>query len=263
MVCRSPSARRLNCVAWICLLSAGGGGSALGRAAEPIVLAEDLELYPVVAGVWRHVSWAKLPGSGLTPANGLVVIDGSEVALIDTPWDDGQTAMLLDWADREKRATRHVVVVGHAHQDCLGGLAEAHARGAESYASALTVGLAKRHGDEVPRHAFTDTLTVRVGKRRLELRHAGAGHTQDNIVIWLPDARVLFGGCLVRSPGARNLGNPAEADPAAWLATVERLAALYPTARIVVPGHGEPGGPELLTHTADLARAAAAGQTAD
>lgn len=255
---RRPATTILLCA----LVAALAAGPAAGQA-QVITLADDLELHPLAPGVWRHVSWAKLPGYGPTPANGLVVIGDGVLALIDTPWDDGQTALLMDWAAMEHRTTRSLVVVGHAHQDCLGGLAEAHARGAESYASALTIALARRRGDEIPRHDFVDTLTVRVGRRALALRYAGAGHTPDNIVTWLPDARILFGGCLVRSAAAKDLGNTAEADILAWPATIAHLTALYPEIAIVVPGHGAPGGPELLTHTAELARAAAAAGAAD
>ena len=34
--------------------------------------------------------------------------------------------------------------------------------------------------------------------------------------------------------------------PAAWPATLDSLLARFPDARIVVPGHGTPGGPELI-----------------
>ena len=39
----------------------------------------------------------------------------------------------------------------------------------------------------------------------------------------------------------------------AWPGTMEKALAAFPAARIVVPGHGQPGGLELLRHTRDLA----------
>ncbi len=241
----------------VALAAAAPAVLATDAPADTVRLADDVILLPLAPGVWRHVTWANLPGHGLVPANGLVVIDRGEVALVDTPWDDGQTGLILEWAEREQGAGSPQVIVGHAHMDCLGGLAEAHARGARSYAGAATVALARKRGDEVPRQGFADTLTVRVGARRLEVRFAGAGHTADNVVTWLPDARILFGGCLVRSGAARDLGNTAEADLAAWPATIARLQAHYPDARTIVPGHGAPGGSELLRHTLELLAAKA------
>ena len=82
----------------------------------------------------------------------------------------------------------------------------------------------------------------------------GPGHTADNIVTWIPDERVLFGGCLVRSASARTLGYTKEADLERWPSTLESLMAEFGTARLIVPGHGSPGGLELLEHTLELLR---------
>ena len=63
---------------------------------------------------------------------------------------------------------------------------------------------------------------------------------------------MLFGGCLVKAAAAKTLGNITEADLAAWPATLANLKSTYPAARIIVPGHGDPGGPELIEHTLEL-----------
>jgi metallo-beta-lactamase class B len=82
----------------------------------------------------------------------------------------------------------------------------------------------------------------------LELFFPGAGHARDNIVVWHPSSGVLFGGCFVKAGNAEDLGNVADADTAAWPASLERVRARFPEVRIVVPGHGALGGPDLLTH---------------
>ena len=69
------------------------------------------------------------------------------------------------------------------------------------------------------------------------------------MVAWIPDAGVLFGGDAVRS---RSLGYTEEADLQAWPATITALKDAYGDARILVPGHGAPGGPELLDGTLAL-----------
>ncbi len=38
----------------------------------------------------------------------------------------------------------------------------------------------------------------------------------------------------------------------AYPATLKKVKAAYARARIVVPGHGDPGGPELIDHTLKL-----------
>jgi len=86
----------------------------------------------------------------------------------------------------------------------------------------------------------------------VEVFFPGAGHTQDNLVVWVPQHRTLFGGCIVKNAHDRTLGNTADADLREWPASLRRLQTRYGQASLVVPGHGEPGGPELLQHTLDL-----------
>jgi len=80
----------------------------------------------------------------------------------------------------------------------------------------------------------------------------GPGHTVDNIVTWIAAEKVLFGGCLVKAGTAKTLGFTAEADLAAWPATLARVKNRFPSARLLVPGHGDPGGWELAENTLKL-----------
>jgi metallo-beta-lactamase class B len=91
-----------------------------------------------------------------------------------------------------------------------------------------------------------------VGGRELELYYPGPGHAVDNIVTWIGDEKVLFGGCLVKSAGANSLGNTDEADLAAWPATLANVKKRFHEARLIVPGHGDPGGWELVENTLKL-----------
>ena len=134
----------------------------------------------------------------------------------------------------------------------MGGLAEAHRRGAASYALDKTVTLAQENQLPVPQRAFTDTCTLRCGKTAVVLEYFGAGHTLDNIVAWLPRQKILFGGCLIKSLNSNSLGNTADGDLAAYPKTVRAVRAAYPQAEVVVPGHGAWGSIELVDHTLDL-----------
>jgi glyoxylase-like metal-dependent hydrolase (beta-lactamase superfamily II) len=85
-----------------------------------------------------------------------------------------------------------------------------------------------------PNHVFEETALIDLGDRQLQLTHLGRGHTDNDVVIVVPDSDVLFAGDLLeshRSPGYR------DAFPASWAATVkDRLLPLVRDA--VVPGHG-------------------------
>jgi metallo-beta-lactamase class B len=211
-----------------------------------LVLGENLKVEQLSENVWRHISYQELEGFGRSPANGLVVVSGKQAALVDTPWTDSQTSILSDWVSRQLGAKVTAVVVTHSHPDNLGGLAEAHRLGAESYAYEMTVQFARETGKEIPRNAISASYDLNLGSQRLELRHLGGGHTFDNIVVWIPNEKILFGGCLVRSAAARTLGYTREADLANWAKTIERLVRTYGgKAELVVPGHSSPKGMEL------------------
>ena len=68
---------------------------------------------------------------------------------------------------------------------------------------------------------------------------------------YFPDEQILFGGCLVKEIGASK-GNLADANTQAWASSVKKIKLLYPNVKIVIPGHGKPGGVELLDYTIGL-----------
>jgi cyclase len=98
----------------------------------------------------------------------------------------------------------------------------------------------------LPTVTFADRLTIYVGSRRAELIHVGPAHTTNDVVVWLPDERVLFAGDVVLS-GATPFNLMGSMSGA--LAAIERLRALDP--RTVVCGHGPVAGPEVLDENAD------------
>lgn len=79
-----------------------------------------------------------------------------------------------------------------------------------------------------------------LGGRSIELIHAGRGHTDHDLAIWIPDCLTLFVGDLIEESGP-----PAFEDshPLDWPATVRSLLLLGPA--VVVPGHGQPVASEF------------------
>jgi glyoxylase-like metal-dependent hydrolase (beta-lactamase superfamily II) len=86
----------------------------------------------------------------------------------------------------------------------------------------------------------------------LEVFYPGAGHTKDNVVVWIPSAKVVFGGCLIRSLNSRGLGNLSDAYPEEWGKSALAVKETYPDSLIVVPGHGKRGDRSLIDHTINL-----------
>jgi glyoxylase-like metal-dependent hydrolase (beta-lactamase superfamily II) len=110
------------------------------------------------------------------------------------------------------------------------------ARIAEASAE-LAVGLAEVVIDP-PDRTFEDTATVEIGPggRSVELRYLGRGHTDNDIVVLVPDADVLFAGDLLENNATPFFG---DGFPLEWPATAEALVDLVTGA--VVPGHGGVG----------------------
>ena len=63
-----------------------------------------------------------------------------------------------------------------------------------------------------------------------------------------------MGGCLVRGPQTRGMGNTADGDLDAWPSSLQKLLLAYPDMEIVIPGHGDPGNAELIERTIEMAR---------
>jgi glyoxylase-like metal-dependent hydrolase (beta-lactamase superfamily II) len=104
----------------------------------------------------------------------------------------------------------------------------------------------------LPREIFPERegLTLRFGAEEVRLIYPGHAHAPDNIVVFFPRRRLLFGGCaVVAMPRMGYLG---VADVEAWPSALERMRALRP--RIVVPGHGDRTDPALIDHTLELLR---------
>jgi glyoxylase-like metal-dependent hydrolase (beta-lactamase superfamily II) len=89
---------------------------------------------------------------------------------------------------------------------------------------------------------------VDLGDRSVQLLTWGRAHTRSDQVAFVPDARVLFTGDLVEERIFAIYPyfppNDADVDGDLWLEVIERLQELDPA--VVVPGHGDVVGPELL-----------------
>lgn len=102
----------------------------------------------------------------------------------------------------------------------------------------LAAGLAEVVIDP-PDRLFTDAATLDLGGREIRLAYLGRGHTDNDIVISIPDADVLCAGDLVENGAPPSFG---DSFPMDWPATAEGLLAMTGPATVVVPGHGDPAG---------------------
>lgn len=215
---------------------------------------KNLKIKKLTENVYQFMSSKKVEPWGLVEASGLVVIDGVQAHMIDTPWTTQATKELLDWL-QTKDLTLKSAVVTHFHEDASNDLPLLNELKIKTYATSLTNKLLKSKNKEVSSEEISSNV-FEIVDGTVSVFYPGAGHTKDNIVVWLPKEKILFGGCFVRSLQAKSLGNTADAVISDWPHSIVNVINRYPDIEIVVPGHGKVGDLSLLTHTKKLALAA-------
>lgn len=242
----------INKVFLILLFALIGLLSSQAQSNERIVIDDDIQLIHLQDSVYVHVTWHHLDDFGRFPSNGLIVIRNGQALMIDTPMDNDKTERLTNYLKESMSVDLVKLIIGHFHDDCLGGLGYLQSIGIESIANAMTIEKCKEIGLPVPSTSFTDSLTFDFNGEQIECRYFGAGHSFDNITVWIPSEKILFGGCLIKSIDSNGLGNLSDAVVDDWDMTVEKVLKEYPEIKTVIPGHGDIGGIELLTHTIEL-----------
>ncbi|PYS67404.1 MAG: hypothetical protein DMF69_23155 [Acidobacteria bacterium] len=104
-----------------------------------------------------------------------------------------------------------------------------------------SVGIAERYMAEnpgveivLPTTTVRERLTLQRGKRTIDIRYLGRGHTSGDLVVYLPKERVVIAGDLVVWP-VPYVGSP-QSHPGNWSKALQQILALRP--KRIVPGHG-------------------------
>ena len=221
-------------------------------------------------------------------ANAVAVLGDGETLLVDplvAPAYGRELKRLL--AERGAGPVRWVVTTHH-HTDHSVGASVFAADGAEVISHAIAAGrmavehpglLAERRAcagvaalfaDAVPAEPtrrVTGPLELSVGGVRVVVRPCGPAHTAGDLRIELPGPGVIVTGDLVSHGYHPNLE---DADLGGWERGLEELLA-GPTGTTFVPGHGAPGGREIVeaqvawfeAAAEEVRRAAAEGVTPD
>ncbi|MFB9909337.1 MBL fold metallo-hydrolase [Allokutzneria oryzae] len=216
---------------------------------------------------------------------GLVVGDDG-CLVVDTRGDEDQGAELAA-AVREVTPHPWTVVYTHAHFDHAFGTSAFH--GADVWAHRLCHKALVDNGAEqlrswgeryradgkpeiadaldrttlvLPNRLVDDRAGLSVGGRHVELVHPGFGHSDHDLLVHVPDARVLFVGDLVENGAPPQFG---DAHPLSWPTALTTILDF--DVDVVVAGHGDPvdldfvaDQREELREIAQLCRAVAAGE---
>lgn len=214
-------------------------------------VSDKLIVKKVKDNVYEHTSYLLTEDFGKVPCNGMIVFDEGEAIIFDTPADDSTTTVLINWIRDSLDCKIKAIIPTHFHDDCLGGLKAFHKNQIPSYAANKTIDFAKTKNLVIPQHGFDEKLELQIGEKKVIAEFNGEGHTQDNIIGYFPSQKVMFGGCLIKEMNASK-GYLGDANVKDWSETVRKIKQKYSEVTLIIPGHGESGGEELLDYTINL-----------
>jgi cyclase len=88
----------------------------------------------------------------------------------------------------------------------------------------------------------SDRIDVDLGGRTVEVRHVGFAQTPGDLVVWVPDAKVLWVGNMIQAPSPA-LPWLLEGRHRDTIETLSRVRAFLPDDATIIPGHGRPMRP--------------------
>lgn len=204
----------------------------------------DLKIEKLEEDVYVHTSFEEVKGWGVVTKHGLVVLVKNEAYLIDTPVTAKDTEKLVNWFVERGYKIKGSIST-HYHGDSTAGIEWLNSQSIATYVSELTNELLKKDNKVQATNSFSG-VSYSLIKNKIEVFYPGPGHTQDNVVVWLPEKKILFGGCFVKPNGLGYLGN---ANLEAWPKSAKTLISKYGKAKLVVSSHSEIGDASLLKRT--------------
>ncbi len=193
------------------------------------------------------------PGDGSSfPSNSMYLVTRKGVILFDTPWDSTQFQPLLDSIQARHHKKVLMCISTHFHADRTAGLAYYRQKGIATYTTRRTDELSAARKQQRAQYLLSNDTTFSFGNYTFQTFYPGEGHSPDNIVVWFPKEKILYGGCFVKSTEAATLGNLSDANTNAWPVSVKNIFSQLGTPLFVIPGHQSWASNQSLQHTLDL-----------
>ncbi|MBA4057502.1 MAG: subclass B1 metallo-beta-lactamase, partial [Marivirga sp.] len=150
---------------------------------------ENLTIRRISNHIYQHISFLNTESFGRVPCNGMLVVNGNEAIVFDTPADNESSQELIDHVTKQLNCNINAIVATHFHADCVAGLEKFHEHNIASYANGKTIELLKTKGSKfgIPKNGFDDKLVLNVGDKKVYSEYFGEGHTKDNVVGYFPD----------------------------------------------------------------------------
>ena len=123
----------------------------------------------------------------------------------------------------------------------VGRMKDADPRLLELAAKAADESDALTTNDIAPHSSIGSNETITIGATKVELHHFGAGHTDNDVVVHLPDRNVLHTGDLVFHTLHPFFDPEGGYSAKGWIVSLKHTRELCDSDTIVIPGHGPIG----------------------
>ncbi|HET6226898.1 MAG TPA: BlaB/IND/MUS family subclass B1 metallo-beta-lactamase [Bacteroidia bacterium] len=194
----------------------------------------------------------KLMGEKKQPANGMYLVTTEGVVLFDSPWDTSPFHILADSISARHHKKIILCLATHSHEDRTSGLDYFRKQGAKTFTTLQTDEISVKNERSRAEFLMYKDTSFSVGGYEFQTYYAGEGHTKDNIVIWFEKEKILYGGCLVKSTDAKDLGYVGEANLMEWPKTIKKVQAKCKDPQFIIPGHYDWRSKQSLVHTLRL-----------
>lgn len=236
---------------WIAsLLVLGWAGASLAQTASALT---PVQLTP---SVWYVQGLTALgsPANQNFISNAGFIVTGQGVVVIDALGSPALAQQLVEAIRKVTPQPITHVIVTHYHADHVYGLQVFRALGARILAHNAARSYLNSDNARLRLQASRQELSpwidantelveadewleaereLDLGGLRLQIKHVGPSHTPEDLVVYLPQQRLLFAGDLVFRARIPFVG---QADSRRWIAALDGLLAL--DTRLIVPGHG-------------------------
>jgi metallo-beta-lactamase class B len=225
------------------------GGPVLGQ-----MPAGKLDINHLTGNFYIYTTYGVYKGNPV-PANGMYLVTPQGAVMFDTPWDTTQFQPLLDSIIIRHHKKVIICIATHFHEDRTNGLEYYRRAGIKTYTTKQTDDSSRARNEKRAEFLIYKDTVFKVGQYSFQTYYAGPGHTADNIVIWFEKEKILYGGCLVKSIEATDLGYLGDANVKEWGPTIRRIQTNCKSPEYIIPGHDAWTSKDALTHTLELIKA--------
>jgi flavorubredoxin len=91
----------------------------------------------------------------------------------------------------------------------------------------------------LPQITFSDSMKIELGDTTIEMIYFGKFHSNSDILIYVPEIRILFIGDLFSKYGKPSMSNSSITDEIRWMQVIKWINRRTNNIETIVDGHGQ------------------------